>query len=75
MTRRSSAGSEQPTSNRQVAGSNPAVEAMAKLGAVMIVIGMIVGIAYPSKITGAILPIGLVVFWAAGLMARGMDKR
>jgi hypothetical protein len=48
---------------------------MAKLGAVMIVIGMIVGIAYPSKITGAILPIGLVVFWAAGLMARGMDKR
>jgi hypothetical protein len=47
---------------------------MARVGAVMTLGGVIIGIAAPGPITGAILPIGLILFSVAGWLARRQDR-
>jgi hypothetical protein len=50
------------------------VRVMAWIGASAIVLGLLVGIIYPGRVTGAIFPLGLIIFSLAGAIARRQDK-
>jgi len=41
------------------------LRALAVLAALLIIVGLVLGFAYPSPITGALLPIGLTLWWLA----------
>jgi hypothetical protein len=46
---------------------------MAVISLCLIVAGLVVGIAIPGAITGALFPIGLTLWWAVGALARKQD--
>lgn len=47
---------------------------MAIISVLLIVVGLCFGIFYPGPITGAIFPIGLMLFSITGYLARRQDK-
>jgi hypothetical protein len=46
---------------------------LALISLCLIVVGLVVGIASPGAVTGAIFPIGLTLWWAVGALARKQD--
>jgi hypothetical protein len=50
------------------------LRAMAWIGAVTAIIGIIIGISVPGPVTGAFLPFGLILFSLAGWLARRQDN-
>ncbi len=43
---------------------------MAAVSLCVIIVGLILGIAFPGPITGSLFPIGLTLWWATGAFAR-----
>jgi hypothetical protein len=46
---------------------------LAVISLCLIVAGLVVGIASPGAVTGALFPIGLTLWWAVGALARKQD--
>jgi hypothetical protein len=46
---------------------------LALISLCLIVAGLVVGIASPGAVTGALFPIGLTLWWAVGALARRQD--
>ena len=57
--------------SRRLAGMAgvPILQVLAWLAAGLILLGIVMGIFTPGKLTGVILPIGLTLWWLVGLMA------
>jgi hypothetical protein len=51
-----------------------ALRVLANFAGALIVVGLVLGFTYPGRLTGALLPIGLALWWLAGFLGRRYDS-